>query len=61
MNRLHPNWGTFFKTAALIAAFFILTHYMDGPPDWQAEEDSAASLRDAVAQARSESWAISQK
>ena len=53
MNRLHPNWGTLFKTAALIAAFFILTHYMDGPPDWQAEEDSAASLRDAVAQARS--------
>lgn len=41
-------------TAALIAAFFILTHYMDGPPDWQAEEDSAASLRDAVVQARSE-------
>jgi hypothetical protein len=53
MNRLHPNWGTAIKTAALLAAFFILTHYMDGPPDWQAEEDSAASLRDAVAQARS--------
>lgn len=61
MSDPKPNISTAIKTAALLAAFFILTHYMDGPPDWQAEEDSAASLRDAVAQARSESWAISQK
>lgn len=53
MSGPKPNIGAAIKTAALLAAFFILTHYMDGPPDWQAEEDSAASLRDAVAQARS--------
>lgn len=33
--------------AIFLAAFFILGHLMDGPPDWQAEEDTAADLRDA--------------
>lgn len=47
------HFKTYTLAALFMAAFFILTHYMDGPPDWQAEEDSAASLRDAVAQARS--------
>lgn len=32
-----------------------------GCVDMASEENTAASLRDAVAQARSESWAISQK
>ena len=49
MTNLQPNWGTAIKTAALIAAFFILAHFMDGPSDMQAEEDTAASVRDVAA------------
>lgn len=52
MNNLQPNWGTFFKTAALIAAFFILAHFMEGPSDMQAGNDDAANYRDALAQAQ---------
>lgn len=53
MNDPRLNIGTAIKTAALLAAFFILTNYMDGPSDIDSEERDAANLRDAIAQARS--------
>ncbi len=38
---------TYTLTATLLVAFFCLGHLMDGPSDMQAEEDTAAALRDA--------------
>lgn len=63
MNRLHPNWGTCILVAAFFAAFF-LAQWIDGPSDMQAETDTAASLRDALAQAqkdRPELWTAEHK
>lgn len=42
--------------AAVLAVVLALGcgHYLDGPPDFEAEEATAASLRDALAQAQAE-------
>ncbi len=64
MNRLHPNWGTFIRVAAFFAAFFLAQWLDKGPSDMQAEADTAASLRDALAQAqkdRPELWTAEHK
>lgn len=44
---------------AIVVVLAVLA--LTGCVDMASEENTAASLRDAVAQARSESWAISQK
>lgn len=63
MNRLHPNWQTAAAIAALLGCFF-LAQWLDGPGEIQAQEDTAASLRDALAQAqkdRPELWTAEHK
>lgn len=63
MNRLHPNWQTAAAIAALLGCFF-LGQFLDSPSDWEAEKASAASLRDALAQAqkdRPELWTAEHK
>lgn len=54
MNRFHPNWGTAFILAAVLAAFLFAQHVDNGPSDMAAEDATAASLRDALAQAQQE-------
>ncbi len=58
-----PNWQTFFGLTALLAVFF-LGQFLDSPSDWEAEKATAASLRDALAQAqkdRPELWTAEHK
>lgn len=53
MKPIHPNTYTALGVIALLAAFF-MGQFLDSPSDWEAEKASAASLRDALAQAQQE-------
>ena len=46
-----PNWQTAIGLTAILAVFF-LGQFLDSPADWEAEQASAAALRDALAQAQ---------
>lgn len=51
----------FMRRGWLLVPVVLAVIVLAGCVDMASEENTAASLRDAVAQARSESWAISQK
>ena len=51
---IHPNYKTAFIIAAVLAAFLFAQHVDNGPSDMAAEDATAASLRDALAQAQQE-------
>ncbi len=51
----------FVRRGWLLVPVVLAVIVLAGCVDMASEENTAASLRDAVAQARSESWAISQK
>ena len=53
MTRIHPNWQTMLSIAAIFAVFFF-AQWLDAPSDMAAEDATAASLRDALAQAQQE-------
>lgn len=63
MTRLHPNWQTLLSITAIFAVF-VFAQWLDAPSDMAAEDATAASLRDALAQAqaeRPELWTAEQK
>lgn len=51
----------FVRRGWLLVPVVLAVIVLSGCVDMASEENTAASLRDAVAQARGESWAISQK
>lgn len=53
MKPIHPNWLTAIGVTAALVLFFF-AQFLDSPSDWEAEKASAASLRDALAQAQQE-------
>lgn len=58
-----PNWQTAIGVTAILAVFFF-AQCLDSPSDWEAEKATAASLRDALAQAqkdRPELWTAEHK
>lgn len=60
MNTI-PNWQTAIGVTAILAVYFF-AQYLDSPADWEAERATAASLRDALAQAQKERpWTAEQK
>lgn len=50
---IHPDYKTFLYLAAIFAVFFF-AQWLDAPSDMAAEDATAASLRDAIAQAQQE-------
>lgn len=63
MTRLHPNLQTLLSIAAIFAVF-VFAQWLDAPSDMAAEDATAASLRDALAQAqqeRPELWTAERK
>ena len=60
---IHPDYKTFLYLAAIFAVF-VFAQWLDAPSDMAAEDATAASLRDALAQAqqeRPELWTAERK